>query len=89
MSMVRLEECSLENELIKASLDILGSQMRVIEVHKKMESWVQRAAAKERDFEKCLRSGDMQMVLQSNEVLHTRRMVHLWRNWQGTLSQQD
>jgi hypothetical protein len=35
MSMVRLEECSLENELIKASLDILGSQMRVIEVHKK------------------------------------------------------
>jgi hypothetical protein len=54
-----------------------------------MESWAQRAAAKERDFEKCLRSGDMQMVLQSNEVLHTRRMVHLWRNWQGTLSQQD
>jgi len=35
MSMVRLEECSLENKLVEASLDILGSQMHVIEVHKR------------------------------------------------------
>ena len=37
---------------------------------KEMESQAQRADAKEHDFEKCLRSGDMQMVLRSNEVLH-------------------
>jgi hypothetical protein len=33
-SMVRLEECSLESELVEASLDMSGSQMRIIEVHK-------------------------------------------------------
>jgi hypothetical protein len=34
MSMVRLEECSLENELVEASLNMPGSQMRIIEVNK-------------------------------------------------------
>jgi len=33
--MVRLEECSLENELVEGSLDMPGSQMRIIEVHKR------------------------------------------------------
>ena len=32
--MVRLEECSLENELVEASLNMPGSQMRIIEVNK-------------------------------------------------------
>ena len=35
MSMVRLEECSLENKLVEGSLDMPGSQMRIIEVHKR------------------------------------------------------
>jgi len=50
-SMVRLEECSLESELVEASLNMPGSQMRIIEVHKinGKPSQAQRAAAKEHD----------------------------------------
>jgi hypothetical protein len=47
--MVRLEECSLESELVEASLDMPGSQMRIIEVHKINGKPAQRAAAKEHD----------------------------------------
>ena len=76
MSMVRLEECSLENELVEASLDMPGSQMRIIEVHKINGKPGWKAGRKEQPqrsmmLEKCLRSGDIQMVLRSKEVLHT------------------
>ena len=47
--MVQLEECSIENELVKVSLNMLGLQMRIFEVHKEMEKWTQRAASNEHD----------------------------------------
>jgi hypothetical protein len=47
--MVRLEECSLENELVEASLNILGSQMQSSKSIKEMEIQAQRAATKEHD----------------------------------------
>ena len=47
MTMVRLEECSLENELVEASLIILGPQMRVIEVHKRYGKLGAKSSRKE------------------------------------------
>ena len=69
-SMVQLEECSLESELVEASLDMPGSQMRIIEVHKiNGKPGEKEQPQRSMMLVKCLRSGDI--FVQFNEVLHT------------------